>query len=222
RFPDLVADRLLDGRQRLGELFGVLAAGLCEVRPASAAAADHRRKALDQLAGFDPRRQVLGHRRHQVDVAVAAAADDHHPRAELAAQRVGHVPHLAGRGRRDLPRDDLDAVDRHLAVRTFPTARAARSPERELQAELLDLLFELALAGRELPGPLELLVPVRRLDPQDGGDALQGVALAADLGEGVGARQGLDPPHSGGDAALRLDEEEPDLAAVAAVAAAAP
>src|SRR5215218_2425859 len=150
----LLADRLFHGRQGRGEVLGLLAAGLGEVGPAAATAAHDGRQALDQLARLDPRRQVLGDRGHQADVALRARADHHHAGAELGAQRVRHVPHLVGRSRRHLSGQDPDAVDHLLLVGGYGGARD------ELHAELAHLLLQLVLALADLLRAQELLLVV--------------------------------------------------------------
>ena len=100
------------------ELGGVLAAGLGHVRPAAAAAADGPGHLLDELAGLESLGQVLGDRRHQVDLALqrrcprprcpsrsrsrSRSATARRPSASSPSMRAGqhrHAVHLPRAGR---------------------------------------------------------------------------------------------------------------------------
>ena len=84
-----------------GILLGVLAAGLGEVGPAAAAAADDRGDVLEPLAGVQAAGdQVGGQAGGEVDLAVGDRGQEHgQAGARLAAEDVDQLPELVGRGR---------------------------------------------------------------------------------------------------------------------------
>src|SRR6185503_11370519 len=145
-------DGVVDAVESGIELGGFLAAGLGEIRPTAAAATDGPCDLLHELAGVETLREVLGHRRDQVHLAVHDAADEHDAGAEPLAQTVGHRAQTIGVEPVDAPGHHRHTVHLAGAGHEIVGLRA-----RGLALQLLQLALERALLVEQLAQPLRRL-----------------------------------------------------------------
>src|SRR6266851_6819851 len=138
----LLGDEFNDAIEGFADFGRVTAARLREVGTPAARATHNRGNLLDNVAGFDPRRQVGGHRDDQRGLAlteVRANCDD--GGTVLLPQPVGHFAQPSRLDSVDFTCDDLDAV--LLAHLLLVSTCCARN---ELLFECAELLFEFLFA----------------------------------------------------------------------------
>src|ERR1043165_1928910 len=109
--------------ERLVELARLLPARLREVGLAAALAADDRSELAEERRGGDALDEVLRHGGQQRHLAVADAAEHHHPALDLRAHLVREVAEVAAADVVDAARHELHAV--HVARRLGRRRRAA-------------------------------------------------------------------------------------------------
>src|SRR5207244_778376 len=123
--------------------------------------------------------------------------------AEPVAQRVRDGPEAVGIEAVDASRDDRDAADLTRGSEQIFGARA-----RELALQQGELSLEVALLVEQLAQPLR---HVERRGLQEIGGLAQRLLLARDGLERRAPRDRLDAADAGGDRALGLELDEPEL-----------
>ena len=198
------------------DLRRVFAAGLREVRPTAAAAADNRRQFLDQPSGGDAPGQIAGHRDDDGDLAfVVGRRHEHDAALDRALHRIGEAAQrILVEARR------LGACQLHPArlddVKTAPIADAAA--HRQFGLELRHFARQLLGLALQLLDGLDGLILV---DVQRGDEPMQRRTLLLRPGDGAQTSERLDSSNARRDPALGDGDEQSDVAGRSDVGAAA-
>src|SRR4051812_5100243 len=217
---DAALDPGLHRLQRARQARWVGAAGLRHVGPAAAFAADLLRDVIDQVAGLHACREIGGDASNQRHLAVVHRAEHDGGRFQLVLQPIDRLAHGLRIGiveRHGEHAHHLPVLRLHLDRLRAEIAALARE---ELRAQARDLLLERLLVLQHVQRRLygHAGAGLRAQRPLDFAEFVELRIDQAERGETGG---GLDAADARGDAALRGDLEDADVAGARDMRAAA-